>query len=54
MGEVTKETEVRAIVINIETPYNAFVMDEIITDIDLLDEALDGYKDLTKYRIIKV
>ena len=54
MGEVTKETEVRAIVVNIETPYNAFVMDEIIIDIDLLDEALECYKDLKKYRIITV
>lgn len=54
MGEITKETKVRAIVVNIETPYNAFVMDEIITNIDFLDEALEGYKDLTKYRIVKV
>lgn len=54
MVEVTKETKVRAIVINIETPYNAFVMDEIIINIDFLDEALECYKDLKKYRIITV
>lgn len=54
MVEVTKEVKVRAVVINIEVPYNAYVADEIVTTIDFLDEALEGYKDLTKYRIMTI
>lgn len=54
MVEVTKEVKVRAVVINIEVPYNAYVADEIVTTVDFLDEALEGYKDLKKFRIITV
>lgn len=54
MVAITREEKVRAVVIDITIPYNAFVIDEIYTTIDFLDEALEGYKDLKKYRIITV
>lgn len=54
MTEVTKETFIRAIVINIEKKNNSFVVDEIITTDEFATNALECYKDLTKYRIITV
>lgn len=49
-----QEEWVRAIIINIEKPYKAFVMDEVYTTRDSLKEALEGYEDREKYRIIIV
>lgn len=54
MTNVTKETIIRAIVINIEQPHNAFVMDEVYADVDTLDDMMECYKDLKKFRIITV
>lgn len=54
MTEVTKETYIRAIVINIEKKYNAFVVDEITTTPEYAAEAMECYNDLKKYRIITV
>ena len=47
-----QEEWVRAIVINIEKPYKAFVMDEVYTTRDSLKETLEGYEDREKYRIV--
>lgn len=54
MTEVTKETLIRAIVINIEEDYNAFVTDEITTAPEFVTDALECYQDMTKYRIVTV
>lgn len=54
MVVIQREEQLRAVVINIEVPYNAYVADEVVTTIDFLDEALEGYKDLKKFRIITV
>lgn len=54
MTNITKETIVRAIIINIEQPHNAFVMDEVWGDIETVDDMLECYKDLKKFRIITV
>ena len=48
----SKEEHVRAVVINIEKPYKAFVMDEVYTSKDFLKEALEGYEDTEKYKIV--
>lgn len=47
-----QEEWVRAIVINIEKPYKAFVMDEVYTTRDSLKEVLEGYADTEKYKIV--
>lgn len=54
MTTVTKETIIRAIVVNIENIHNSFVVDEIITTDEFATEALEGYRDLSKFRIITV
>lgn len=54
MTTITKETIIRAIVINIENMHNSFVVDEIITTDKFATEALECYRDLSKYRIITV
>lgn len=54
MTEVTKENYIRAIIVNIENMHNSFVVDEIITTDEFATEALEGYRDLSKYRIITV
>lgn len=54
MTEAAKENYIRAIVINIEKKYNSFVVDEITTTDEFVTKALDGYRDLSKYRIITV
>lgn len=54
MTIVTKETVIRAIVVNIENIHNSFVVDEIITTDEFATEALEGYRDLSKFRIITV
>lgn len=47
MTIVTKETFIRAIVVNIEKTNNSFVVDEIITTDEFATEALEGYRDLS-------
>ena len=54
MVNVTKEQIVRAVVIDIQNPYSAQVVDEVITTTDDLNRALIAYMDLSKYRIITV
>lgn len=54
MTEVTKESYIRAIVVNIEEKYNSQVVDEVITTPEFASQALEGYNDLAKYRIITV
>lgn len=48
----SQEEHVRAVVINIEKPFKAFVMDEVYTSMDFLKEALEGYEDTEKYKIV--
>ena len=54
MTEVTKESYIRAIIVNIEEKYNSQVVDEVITTSEFASQALEGYNDLAKYRIITV
>lgn len=54
MTEVTKESYIRAIIVNIEEKYNSQVVDEVITTPEFATQALERYNDLTKYRIITV
>lgn len=54
MTEVTKESYIRAIVVNIEENYNSLVVNENITILEFASETLEDYRNLSKYRIITI
>lgn len=54
MTSVTKETYIRAIIVNIEDKNNSYVADEVIIKDDHATETLECYSDLKKFRIITV